>query len=79
MVSVLASVAQRVYNPIHQINHYSIALNSIVLSTVSQCVTLESNLQRIQVECLTASVIAFAVTVELIAWRGKMADVARRH
>ena len=35
-------------------------------------------IQRIQVECLTATVVAFVVTVELIALRGKMADVARR-
>ncbi len=35
-------------------------------------------LQRIQVECLTASVVAFVVTDELIALRGKMTDVARR-
>ena len=35
-------------------------------------------LQRIQVECLTASVVAFVVTVELIALRGKMANVARQ-
>ena len=35
-------------------------------------------LQRIQVECLMASVVAFVVTVELIALRGKMADVARQ-
>ena len=35
-------------------------------------------LQRIQVECLMASVVAFVVTVELIALRGKMTDVARQ-
>ena len=35
-------------------------------------------LQRIQVERLMASVVAFVVTVELIALRGKMTDVARR-
>ena len=35
-------------------------------------------LQRIQVECLTVSVFAFVVTVELIALRGKMTDVARQ-
>ena len=35
-------------------------------------------LQRIQVECLTVSVVAFVVTVELIALRGKMTDVARQ-
>ena len=36
------------------------------------------NLQRIQVEHLMASVVAFIVTVELIALRGKMTDVARQ-
>ena len=36
------------------------------------------NIQRIQVECLTVSVVAFVVTVELIALRGKMTDVARQ-
>ena len=36
------------------------------------------HLQRIQVEHLTVLVIAFVVTVDLIALRGKMADVARR-
>ena len=35
-------------------------------------------LQRIQVERLTASVVAFVVMVELIALRVKMTDVARR-
>ena len=34
--------------------------------------------QRIQVEHLTVSVVVFVVTVELIALRGKMADVAGR-
>ena len=34
--------------------------------------------QRIQVERLTVSVVAFVVTVDLIALRGKMTDVARR-
>ena len=34
--------------------------------------------QILQVECLTVSVVAFVVTVELIALRGKMTDVARR-
>ena len=34
--------------------------------------------QWIQVECLRASVVAFVVTVELIALRGKMTDVARQ-
>ena len=36
----------------------------------------KQDLQRIQVECLTASVVVFVVTVELIALRGKMTDVA---
>ena len=35
-------------------------------------------IQRIQVERLTATVVAFVVTVELIALRGKMTDVARQ-
>ena len=35
-------------------------------------------LHRIQVERLTASVVAFIVTVELIALHGKMTDVAWR-
>ena len=35
-------------------------------------------LQRIQVEHLMASVVAFVVTVELFALRGKMTDVARQ-
>ena len=35
-------------------------------------------IQRIQVECLTASVVVFVVTVELIALRSKMTDVARQ-
>ena len=35
-------------------------------------------LQRIQVERLTASVVVFVVTVELIALQGKMTDVARQ-
>ena len=35
-------------------------------------------LQRIQVECLTVSVVVFVVTVELIVLRGKMTDVARQ-
>ena len=39
---------------------------------------IASDLQRIQVERLMASVVAFVVTVELIALRGKMTDVARR-
>ena len=37
-----------------------------------------AELQRIQVELLTASVVVFVVTVELIALRGKMTDVARQ-
>ena len=37
----------------------------------------DPTLQRIQVERLTVSVVAFVVTVELIALRGKMTDVAR--
>ena len=44
----------------------------------SKQVIQQSFLQRIQVECLMASVVAFVVTVELIAFRGKMTDVARR-
>ena len=35
-------------------------------------------LQRIQVERLTVSVVAFVVTVELITLQGKMTDVAMR-
>ena len=35
-------------------------------------------LQLIQVECFTVSVVAFVVTVDLIALQGKMTDVARR-
>ena len=38
----------------------------------------ELNLQGIQVERLTVSVVAFVVTVQLIALQGKMTDVARR-
>ena len=38
----------------------------------------ELEIQWIQVERLTASVVAFVVTVELIALRGKMTDVARQ-
>ena len=38
----------------------------------------KKGLQQIQVECLTVSVVAFVVTVELIALRGKMTDVARQ-
>ena len=34
--------------------------------------------QGIQAECLTVSVVAFVVTVELIALQGKMTDVARQ-
>ena len=41
-------------------------------------ITGAGHLQRIQVECLMVSVVAFVVTVELIALRGKMADVARQ-
>ena len=37
-----------------------------------------SDLQRIQVERLAVSVVAFIVTVELIALRRKMRDIARR-
>ena len=38
----------------------------------------QSNIQRIQVERLTVSVVAFVVTADLIALRSKMTDVARR-
>ena len=38
----------------------------------------ETELQQIQVERLTVSVVAIVVTVDLIALRGKMTDIARR-
>ena len=49
---------------------------SDTLLYVANCVLMLLILQRIQVECLTVSVVAFVVTVELIALRGKMTDVA---
>ena len=39
---------------------------------------VQNKIQRSQVEHLMASVVMFIVTVELIALRGKMSDVARR-
>ena len=42
----------------------------------SKYVSLRWHIQRIQVERLMASVVALVVTVELIALRGKMTDVA---
>ena len=36
------------------------------------------SLQRIQVECLMVSVVAFIVTIELIVLRGKITDIARQ-
>ena len=47
---------------------------ALPFSTISPC----KYIQRIQVECLMVSVVAFVVTVELIALRGKMTDVARQ-
>ena len=41
-------------------------------------IKFKPRIQRIQVECLMVSVVAFVVTVELIALRGKMTDVARQ-
>ena len=38
----------------------------------------QGKMHQIQVEHLTASVVEFIVTVELIALQGKMTDVARR-
>ena len=39
---------------------------------------ISNNLQQIQVERLTVSVVAFIVTVDLIALRGIITDVAKR-
>ena len=74
LTSYLHSYFTNVFNSVLQL----ISVKKVVMTMITFLALKGWYIQRIQVERLMASVVAFVVTVELIALQGKMTDVARR-